>query len=141
MTSWIDMAGIVFACTAVNHLGLIQAVEERIDKSIPIVNCHKCLSFWATLAYCIATSIAAQSCIATVRGGSAAALVLIGLPLAIHALAISSLAAWLSIWLDLLMGIIDKIYIHIYEKTYPNPDNDHALATNTDNGNPEDSLP
>lgn len=141
MTSWIDMAGIVFACTAVNHLGLIQAVEERIDKSIPIVNCHKCLSFWATLAYCIATSIAAQPCIATVRGGSAAALVLVGLPLAIHALAISSLAAWLSIWLDLLMGIIDKIYIHIYEKTYPNPDNDHALATNADNGNPEGSLP
>ena len=39
------------------------------------------------------------------------------------------------------MGIIDKIYIHIYEKTYPNPDNDHALAANADNGNPEDSLP
>ena len=139
MTSWIDMAGIVFACTAVNHLGLIQAVEERIDKSIPIVNCHKCLSFWATLAYCVATSTTAG--LFSASGGSAAALVLSGLPLAIHALAISSLAAWLSIWLDLLMGIIDKIYIHIYEKTYPNPDNDHALATNADNGNPEDSLP
>ena len=57
--------------TAVNHLGLIQAVEERIDKSIPIVNCHKCLSFWATLAYCVATSTTAG--LFSASGGSAAA--------------------------------------------------------------------
>ncbi len=140
MTSWIDMAGIVFACTAANHLGLVPAAEERIGRSIPIINCPKCFSFWATLAYCIATGFASPS-IATVSGGSVAAIVLVGIPLAIHALAISFLAAWLSIWFELFMGIIDKLYIRIYEKTYTNPDNDDALAADADTQHPDSSLP
>ena len=35
---WIDIAGIVFACTAANHLGLIQAVEMVIHRRLPIVS-------------------------------------------------------------------------------------------------------
>ena len=139
MTSWIDMAGIVFACTAANHLGLVPAVEERIGRSIPIINCPKCFSFWATLAYCIATGSAVPST-ATVSGGSAADAIS-GLAPIIHALAISFLAAWLAVWLELFMGIIDKLYIRIYEKTYPTPDNDDALAADADTQHPDSSLP
>lgn len=137
MTSWIDMAGIVFACTAANHLGLVPAVEERIGRSIPIVNCPKCFSFWATLAYCIATGFAAPT-LATVGGGFAA---VIGFAPVIHALAISFLAAWLAVWLELFMGIIDKFYIYIYEKIYPNSDNDDAHSADADTQHPDLSLP
>lgn len=130
MTSWIDMAGIVFACTAANHLGLVQAMEERIGRSIPIVNCPKCFSFWMTLAYCIATGIIPTAPF-SVCGGSAAA---------IHALAISFLASWLAIWTELFMGIIDKIYMNIYEKTYTDPENDNKTAADADGGNSAGTL-
>ena len=84
---WIDIAGIVFACTAANHLGLIQAVETVIHRRLPIVSCVKCLTFWAVLVY---------------------ELWRVGFSDIPTVLAISFLSAWSAIWLDLFMGIIDK---------------------------------
>ena len=113
------MAGIVFVCTAANHLGLVTAVEERTGRTIPIVNCPKCFSFWATLAYCV----------------------IIGITAVIRMLAISFLAAWLAVWLELFMGIIDKIYMTIYEKIYTSPEDTDTVTADPDKGNTADTLP
>ena len=103
---WIDIAGIVFACTAANHLGLIQAVETVIHRRLLIVNCVKCLTFWSVLVYGIAE----------------ANFSLFTLHYSLTLLAISFLSAWSAIWLDLFMGIIDKLYLKIYGKIYPTAD-------------------
>lgn len=107
MNFW-DIAGIVFACTAANHLGLIKAIEGIIRKEIPVVNCPKCASFWAALIYLLMGT----------KGN------LLEIP---FVLAISFLCAWSAIWLDLFMGIIDHFYLKVYEQIYPTTD-----ETNTD---------
>ena len=112
---WIDIAGIVFACTAANHLGLIQAVETVIRRRLPIVSCVKCLTFWAVLVY---------------------ELWRVGFSDIPAVLAISFLCAWASIWLDLFMGIIDHIYLIIYEQIYPT-----ANTADTDAISAEDPVP
>lgn len=96
---FLDIAGIVFACTAANHLGLITAVSSVIHRQLPFISCVKCFSFWAVLIYCL-------------LGGSSV----------IDSLAISFLSAWSAVWLDLLMGIIDKLYIKVYDSIYPTAD-------------------
>ena len=100
---FLDIASIVFVCTAVNHLGLIQAIEAFIRHRMPVLNCIKCLTFWSIIAYGFSVGF-----------GSAEA--------AIKTLAIAFLAAWSAIWLDLFMGIIDKFYLKIYGKIYPTAD-------------------
>lgn len=99
MNFW-DIAGIVFACTAANHLGLIQAIQTVTKcNQLPIVSCVKCFSFWAVLIYCLV-------------GGFSV----------ITSLAISFLCAWSAIWLDLFMGIIDYLYKKVYDSFYPTTD-------------------
>ena len=99
---WTDIAGIVFTCTTMNHLGLIGKLEE-IMGGLPILNCPKCCSFWATLFYglCGITSLCGI----------------------IPVLAVSFLASYLALWLELLEGYIDTIYIKMYEKIYSTSDN------------------
>lgn len=97
---WIDIASIVFACTAANHLGLVSAIEEVIGRRLLIVNCCKCASFWGVLIYgCYDIAAYGTSSIVTV-------------------LAISFLCAYLAIWLELLMGIVDYNYNKVYGKIY-----------------------
>ena len=105
---WKDIACIVFACVTAVHLGLISAVIGVFFKkrrTLPIISCPRCLTFWATLAYGIAT----MSC---------------GFPLAAipRLLAISFLCAYIAIWLELMEGFIDKLYDYIYEQIYPTAD-------------------
>lgn len=88
---WRNMAAIVLACTALNHLGLIAAVERVIRRSLPVVNCPKCLTFWSALTYQILTGCH---------------------PL--QALAISLLCSYLAIWLELIMYAIDTLYNRLY---------------------------
>lgn len=112
---------ITFSATAINHLGLVAAVEEVFDRRLPIVNCPKCLSFWATLTY--GCSVCCDSIAA--------------LPSALpHLFALSLLCAWLAIWLDLAMGIIDHLYIKVYDTFYPT-----TTPTDPDAPSPSDSLP
>jgi hypothetical protein len=109
----LDIAGIVFACTAANHLGLIQAIQMVTKcNQLPIISCVKCFSFWTVLCYCLI-------------GGSGV----------ITSFAISFLCAWSAVWLDLFMGIIDHLYIKVYEKIYPT-----ANTTDADTLSTEDSV-
>ena len=95
---WMDIAAIVFVCTAVNHLGLIAAIERVIRHRLPVVNCPKCLTCWSVFAYGIAT-------------------VPYVLPqIVARLLAISLLCSYLAIWLELLMYAIDTLYNRIYVK-------------------------
>ena len=48
---WRDIACIVFVCTAVNHLGLIETIEGIIKREIPVVNCPRCLTCWSVFSY------------------------------------------------------------------------------------------
>jgi len=116
MDFW-DIASIVFVCTAVNHLGLVEAFEKAIHYRIPIVNCIKCLTFWAVFGYGCYDIATYKSNIFTV-------------------LAISFLSAWASIWLDLFMGIIDHLYMKVYDSLYPTTD-----ETDSDALGASDTLP
>ena len=93
--TWMDIASIVFICVTANHLGLVKAIEDTINKELRIVNCPKCMTFWSALAYSVITS----------RN-------------AITSLAISFFAGYLAIWMELLEGLIDRLYDKIYDKIY-----------------------
>lgn len=121
MISALEIASILFSSVAINHLGLVAAVEEVIARPLPVINCPKCLSFWATLTY--GCSVCCDSIAA--------------LPSALpHLFALSLLCAWLAIWLDLAMGIIDHLYIKVYDTLYPT-----ANSTDPDAQSPSDTLP
>jgi len=112
---FLDIANIIFVCTAANHLGLVTGVEKIIKREIPIANCIRCLTFWAVLAYgCWETAMR-------------------DLP---EVLAISFLSAWAAIWLDLMMGMIDKLYTRIYDALYTTAD-----TADTDTLGATDTVP
>lgn len=100
MIEWIDIASIVFICVTMNHLGLIGKLEE-IRGKLPIINCPKCASFWCTSAY--------GFCKLGLEGG-------------ITVLAVSFLASYSAIWLELIEGCIDNLYDNIYDKVFTTED-------------------
>lgn len=114
---WIDIASIVFACVTMNHLGLIGAIEEKIGRKIPIVNCTKCCSFWSVLAFTLMTTHDL-----------------------IPSLAISFLSSYAALWIEMLEAYIDTLYLKLYGKITETCTND-TLASNADNGNSASSLP
>ena len=97
---WMDIAAIVFFCTAVNHLGLIKAIERVIRHRLPVVNCPRCLTFWSMIACGVAEE---NSSLFTLHSS-------------LRLLAISLLCSYLAIWLELLMYAIDTLYNRIYVK-------------------------
>jgi hypothetical protein len=103
-----DIASIVFVCVTMNHLGLISAIESSIGCKLWIVDCPKCSSFWATLVYLGCGD-------ATTYG-------------AVTVLAISFLASYAAIWLELMEGIVDTLYNKVYETIYTDTDNDETSA-------------
>ena len=113
MNFW-DIAGIVFVCTAANHIGPIPDIEAFLRWKLPVIGCIKCLTFWSVLVYGLA-------CCGTVAAA---------IETAPRLLAISFLCAWASIWLDLIMGIIDHLYLKVYDSFYPtaNPADTDALS-------------
>ena len=116
MEFW-DIAGIVFICVSVNHLGLVRAIESVIRHRIPVVGCIKCLTFWAVTGY---------GCYGIATNGTTVTAVL----------AISFLSAWAAIWLDLAMGIIDNFYLMIYDTLYSATD-----QADTDTLGTRDTVP
>ena len=92
---WLDIASMVFVCVTANHLGLIAAIEERVGYELHVINCIKCFSFWCVLIYSV-----------------------IFLRQIIEPLAISFLASYTGIWLELLEGYIDTLYYKIHGKIY-----------------------
>ena len=107
--AWSDIAWIVVACTSANHLGLIVAVERVLHRRLPVVSCPKCFTFWSTLAYLLACFLTGDD--ALLRGGLIAAL----LPAVPRILAVSFLAAYSALWLELIMYFIDTLYNSIYD--------------------------
>ena len=106
---WMDVAGIVFVCVTMNHLGLIAAIEESMGKKLRIVSCPKCATFWSVLAYC---AVCCHDIIST--------------------FATSFLASYAAIWLELFEGYIDTLYNKAYGKIYSAADNADAGAADTD---------
>lgn len=106
----LDIASIVFVCVTMNHLGLVGKIEEIVGRRIPILDCPKCSTFWATMGYMLCCEKAA-----TAHG-------------AIMMLAISFAASYAAIWLELLEGFIDTLYNKVYEKIYADTDNDEDSA-------------
>lgn len=98
---WRDIAAIIFICTAVNHLGLVSAVEKTIRHQLPILNCSKCLTFWSVLTYGVAVNI--NSSLFTLNSS-------------IQSLAISFLSSYIAMWMELFMYAIDTLYNNIYGK-------------------------
>lgn len=122
----LDIASIVFACTAVNHLGMVKAIEKVIKHEIPVVNCVKCLTFWSVLVY----GTIAHYSLFSFNGNLDFSLFTFHSSLTV--LAISFLSAWAAIWLDLCMGAVDQLYTKIYDTLYPatNTTNTDTLGTN-----------
>lgn len=105
--NWLDVLMIVFSATAANHLGLVAAAENIIRHRLPVLNCPKCAAFWLVLIYGCSVCCDSNAALPpTIPGILAAAF----------------LSAWSAIWLDLLMGIIDKLYIKVYDTFYPTTD-------------------
>jgi hypothetical protein len=114
---WIDIASIVFACVTMNHLGLISAIEDVTHRKLWIVNCPKCSTFWSALVY---TTISTHDVITS--------------------LAISFLASYIALWLELLEGFVDTLYLKLYGKI-TSADNDNEIAASSDGGNSASTLP
>ena len=113
---WGDIAGIVFACVTANHLGLVKAIEDTFEKELPIINCVKCFSFWSVLVY---MAFATHEVITS--------------------LAVSFLSGYAAIWLELLEGYIDTLYLKLYGKIITTDDND-ADSSDTEHGNTAGSV-
>jgi len=107
---------ITIICVLANHMGLISTIEKILDKELLIVNCCRCSTFWFSVIYL------------TVTGHNL-----------IVAAAVSFVAAYLAMWLELLFGIIDRQYDNIYEKFFTNNTEDNSRAENqssAENGMP-----
>lgn len=107
---WSDIALLVFSCTMMNHLGLISAVEKTVGIPLPVLNCPRCLSFWAVGIYCALTRVAV-----------------------VPTMAVSFLSAFSAVWFELFLGFVDTLYYKVYEKIYGNsPDGADTTTTNPD---------
>lgn len=101
MMYWSEAAMIMFSCVAVNHLGLVAAIEDIVRRPLPIVNCPKCLTFWSVLAYMIWH---------------------MGFTDMPKSVATSFLFSYLSIWLQLLFSLIDRLFSILYDKIHSTAD-------------------
>lgn len=109
---WLNIPVMTFSAVAVNHLGLVAAIERTIKHRLPIVNCPKCLTFWTVAGYGTLSGLRDPEDILTV---CAAAL----------------LAAWAAAWCELAMGYTDRLYLRCYEQIYPTADTPDADASDT----------
>lgn len=93
--AWIDVVMIMVSCVLFIHMGLVDEVLAILGlrEDLPIVTCPKCLTFHCVLWYLFLT------------GHSV-----------LHVIAISFLASYCAIWLDMFLSIMDKCYVYIYRK-------------------------
>ena len=114
---WMDIACIVFTCVTMNHLGLIGKIEDITEREIPVLDCPKCASFWLTLIYLVLTGEGV-----------------------VTVFAVSFLASYSALWLELMEAYIDTLYVRLYEKIIETS-NDDTAATDPDGGNSAGSVP
>jgi hypothetical protein len=115
MIDW-DAIQLLFICTAMNHMGLIAAIEDRIGKKLEVVGCVKCSVFWATLIYGICSSRSI-----------------------LFPAAMAFFYSYTALWLELLMGFVDRLYIKCYEKIVSTAGSDTSAA-DTDQSDAADAL-
>ena len=118
--NWIDIASIVFVCVTMNHLGLIEKIEEVTGKEFVVLNCPKCGSFWLSLLYGLWGMNSLYGELPTL-------------------LAVSFLASYMAIWFELFEGYIDTLYLNLYDKIYNTKDN--PTATDANEGYSASTLP
>lgn len=126
--NWLDVLMIVFSAVAANHLGLVAAAESVVHHRLPVLNCPKCAAFWLVLVYGFGYEI----CFTTTRHFvDVNDMVAYHFEYILKLIAVAFLSAWSAVWLDLLMGIIDQLYIKVYDTIYPatdTPDTDTTGA-------------
>lgn len=116
-----DLLKIVFIAAAVNHLGLIAAIERIVNRRLLVLNCSKCLAFWSALAY-----------------------FLIGRHSVIDSVTAAFAGAYSAVWAELLMYFVDSLYLMIYGKISNGKASDNEAATTTaatDGGNSRNAVP
>jgi hypothetical protein len=116
--NWIDIASIVFVCVTMNHLGLITAIESVIKNRLPILNCPKCCTFWGVLLYGLAANHFEEI---------------------LELLAISFLASYIALWLELFESLIDTLYLRLYE--IASGYNHNEATTSPDDSDSASTLP
>ena len=126
--NWPDLLMIVFSATAANHLGMVAAAESVVRHRLPVLNCPKCAAFWLVLAYGFGCKIYFT---ATHHFVDANDMVAYHFEHILELFSVAFLSAWSAIWIDLLMGIIDQLYIKLYDKIYPTTDTADADALDT----------
>lgn len=121
----LDIVSIVFVAVTMNHLGLVGKIEGIMGFQIPILNCPKCLSCWCTVIY-----------LTGIMGFTE-------IPQIPSVLAISFLSSYLAIWLELLEGYIDTLYMKLYGKITSayTDDADSSDAEDGDSGGSMSELP
>lgn len=112
---WTAVA-IMFICVAMNHMGLIAAIEQEFDHELPVLNCVKCSTFWCTLIYLIYST-----------------------KMMIIPIATAFLLSYFAVWLELLMGFIDSFYLRLYAKIVSTAGTD-TTPSDTDNGDTADAV-
>lgn len=131
--NWLDVLMIVFSAVAANHLGLVAAAESVVHHRLPVLNCPKCAAFWLVLAYGFGYEI----CFTTTRHFvDVNDMVAYHFEYILKLIAAAFLSAWSAVWLDLFMGIIDQLYIKVYDTIYPATD-----TTDTDTTGAGDAVP
>ena len=126
--NWLDVLMIVFSATAANHLGLVAAAESIVRHRLPVLNCPKCAAFWLVLAYGFGCEIYFTATHHFVNTNDMVAYLFEHI---LEMLAAAFLSAWSAIWFDLFMGIIDQLYIKLYDKIYPTADTAYADTLDT----------
>ena len=109
-------ACIMFIFVSANHLGLISKIEELTNCRLPIINCVKCGSFWATLIYLVVSTKDI-----------------------IVAVALAFMFAYLALWLELAMCVVDTLYKRIYEKIISESPSD-AVASSADKSSADSAV-
>lgn len=103
-------------CTLANHMGLVKAIEERVGFQILVLDCVKCSVFWTTLAVGVFTE---------------------------HSVLMPTVMAfiysYLAIWLELLLCLVDSLYLKCYEKIVSDSGTDTSAA-DTPGGPAADSV-
>lgn len=114
---WTDIACIVFTCVTMNHLGLIKAIEGMTGFELPVIGCVKCSTFWCVLLY---MAVFTHNVITM--------------------LAVSFLASYLALWVELFECFIDRLYMTLYGKITAE-DNDDTASADADSDSAAGTMP
>ena len=107
---------VAFIAVAINHMGLVAAVEKVIRHPLPVVDCVKCLTFWSVLACLLSSRYAV-----------------------IPSVAMTLAFSYMALWMELLWGLVDKLYMKCYEKIVSDSAAGEASA-GSDASHPQDPV-